>query len=280
MVNDRVPSTNLPEDVQPAPSSPEPITITLNAPGLTKTNLTNSNSDEKISASYTIPSPALHNKTTTNCTAETESKELNDDNSTSITATINVTKNNNKTDLEELTKTASPTVENNFDSKENENKQPEIEISEPVQKRIANVTPAVEVTLNRFSRDKRSLFDIDNASSLSLADKLRNEANKYNEVTKSNSDVSQNSEIENLVSTKSDSTPSSPVHHQVTAERRPSWRLKFDAGNKVKNKTSSILKAFLCLLSFIFIWFTNFRLFFFCVFYGRFKMAERRLVKI
>lgn len=230
MVNDRVPSTNLPEDVQPAPASPEPITITLNAPGLTKTNLTNSNSDEKISATYTIPSPALHTKTT-NCTAETESKETNDENSTSITATINVTKNNNKTDLEELTKTASPTVEINFDSKETEN---EPEISEPVQKRIANVTPAVEVTLNRFSRDKRSLFDIDNASSLSLADKLRNEANKYNEVTKSNSDVSQNSEIsENLVSTKSDSTPSSPVHHQVTAERRPSWRLKFDAGNKV-----------------------------------------------
>lgn len=241
MVNDRVPSTNLSDadssDVPPAPSSPEPITITLNAPGLTKTNLTNSNSDEKISATYTIPSPL--NKTSTNdlITAENESKENDDDSLTSITATINVTKNNNKTDLEELTKTASPTVENNFkmDSKENlENNESEIEIIEqPVQKRITNVTPAVEVTLNRFSRDKRSLFDIDNASSLSLADKLRNEANKYNEVTKSNTDVTKNLDNENLINTKSDSTPSSPVQHQVTAERRPSWRLKFDAGNKV-----------------------------------------------
>lgn len=240
MVNDRVPSTNIPDvdssDVPPPPSSPEPITITLNAPGLIKTNLTNDNSDEKISATYTIPSPL--NKTT-NCTnditADKESKE-NDDNLTSITATINVTKNNNKTDLEELTKTASPTVENNFkfDKEIIENNESDIEIIEPVQKRITNVTPAVEVTLNRFSRDKRSLFDIDNASSLSLADKLRNEANKYNEVTKSNSDLSsQNSENDNLINTKTDSTPSSPIQHQITAERRPSWRLKFDAGNKV-----------------------------------------------
>lgn len=247
MVNDRVPSTNLSDvdssDVPPAPSSPEPITITLNAPGLTKTNLTNKNSDEKISATYTIPSPLNKTSATTNCTndlitAENESKENDDESLTSITATINVT-TTKKTDLEELTKTASPTVENNFkfDSKENlENNESDIEIIEQqpvVQKRITNVSPAVEVTLNRFSRDKRSLFDIDNASSLSLADKLRNEANKYNEVTKSNNDVSQNLENENLINTKSDSTPSSPVQHQVTAERRPSWRLKFDAGNKV-----------------------------------------------
>lgn len=232
MVNDRVPSTNLSDvdsnDVQPAPSSPEPITITLNPPGLIKTNLPN---DEKLSATYTIPSPV--NKTATN-TAENESKDnenYDDENLTSITATINVTK---KTDLEELTKTASPTVEinlNKFDSNEIlENMENQIE---PVQKRIINVTPAVEVTLNRFSRDKRSLFDIDNASSLSLADKLRNEANKYNEVTKSNSEQSQNLETENLINSKTDSTPSSPVQHQITAERRPSWRLKFDAGNKV-----------------------------------------------
>lgn len=252
MVNDRVPSTNLSDvdsnDVPPAPSSPEPITITLNAPGLTKTNLTNINSDEeKITATYTIPSP-LNKTATTNCTndlitAENESKENDDESLTSITATINVT--TKKTDLEELTKTASPTVENNFkfDSNEileKENNESDIEIIEPVQKRITNVTPAVEVTLNRFSRDKRSLFDIDNASSLSLADKLRNEANKYNEVTKSNTaDVTtQNLENENLINTtksdtKSESTPSSPVQHQITAERRPSWRLKFDAGNKV-----------------------------------------------
>lgn len=243
MVNDRVPSTNLPDvdssDVPPPPSSPEPITITLNAPGLTKTNLTNVNSDEKISATYTIPSPLNKMNCTNDITAkENQSKENDDESLTSITATINVTKNNNKTDLEELTKTASPTVENNFKfDKEiiENNESVDIELIEPstVQKRIINVTPAVEVTLNRFSRDKRSLFDIDNASSLSLADKLRNEANKYNEVTKSNSDVSQITENDNLVNTKTDSTPSSPQNHQVTAERRPSWRLKFDAGNKV-----------------------------------------------
>lgn len=76
---------------------------------------------------------------------------------------------------------------------------------------------------------------MDNAASLSLAEKLRNEANKY-----SNNDVSSIVGSKNLTGKtedndrKSDSTPSSPAHHGMAAERRPSWRLKFDAGSKVR----------------------------------------------
>lgn len=128
---------------------------------------------------------------------------------------------------------------------------------------------------------KRSLLDIDNASSLSLADKLRNEANKYadenagrdnnfglnKEATCEQIDKktgtpttptspnglyqssgvasSTSSSITNVNSNTTHATTSTITTNSTTSstttslnshanERRPSWRLKLDAGCKVK----------------------------------------------
>lgn len=72
--------------------------------------------------------------------------------------------------------------------------------------------------------EKRSLFDLDNENSITLADKLRNEANKYYDdgVAKINDD---DVVLRRNVNSTNDSN--------AMAERRPSWRLKFDAGSKV-----------------------------------------------
>lgn len=101
---------------------------------------------------------------------------------------------------------------------------------------------------------KRSLLDIDNASSLSLADKLRNEANKYSDENSAgrehygtNKDALTSEYTDKK--TGSPTTPTSPTNlyqptvvasstsattlNSHTNERRPSWRLKLDAGCKV-----------------------------------------------
>lgn len=130
---------------------------------------------------------------------------------------------------------------------------------------------------------KRSLLDIDNASSLSLADKLRNEANKYSDEnagrenfgtnkearceqidkktgtpttpTSPNGGLYQSSGVASSTSSSSSSSSSitnvsvnaapattSTITTTTTSlnsnanERRPSWRLKLDAGCKVKTK--------------------------------------------
>lgn len=144
-------------------------------------------------------------------------------------------------------------------------------------------------------RDKRSLFDIDNASSQTLADKLRHEVNRYGYDEKRGgifeaggagvlpsheSSTDRDSSISPLFGNlgpiaggaaagaynynsrrsldSSSSLPNSPLHHirdresggsetsanaggstlsggsnASAAERRPSWRLKFDSGSKV-----------------------------------------------
>lgn len=120
---------------------------------------------------------------------------------------------------------------------------------------------------------KRSLFDIDNASSLSLADKLRNEANKYSDENAGREHLdTTNKDALNLAANEqydiktgsTTTTPTSPTSmyqpnivanttattvasvaaaaaaatattttNYHTNERRPSWRLKLDAGCKV-----------------------------------------------
>lgn len=72
---------------------------------------------------------------------------------------------------------------------------------------------------------KRSLLEMDNLSSLSLADKLHNEANKYANVSAQDADHRQ-------------ASPTS-YHPPLMSERRPSWRLKFDSGSKVRTMFTS-----------------------------------------
>lgn len=95
---------------------------------------------------------------------------------------------------------------------------------------------------------KKSLFDLDNANSLSLADKLRNEANKYTDMSASNKSLNnveapqERSKRELITGSTQSLTDNVILNHAAAApkqiqyaERRPSWRLKFDAGSKVYN---------------------------------------------
>ncbi|XP_052896823.1 protein phosphatase 1 regulatory subunit 12A isoform X1 [Anopheles moucheti] len=130
---------------------------------------------------------------------------------------------------------------------------------------------------------KRSLFDIDNANSLTLAEKLRHEANKYaiaavadgdldshlasrvpnsNSTTNSGGESNSNSSSTNALADNSvvsaagaaagSAVPPSPTLRKaadsvattgVTAERRPSWRLKVDGGSKFKLEDASTPNA-------------------------------------
>ncbi|XP_061505068.1 protein phosphatase 1 regulatory subunit 12A isoform X11 [Anopheles gambiae] len=129
---------------------------------------------------------------------------------------------------------------------------------------------------------KRSLFDIDNANSLTLAEKLRHEANKYAiaavadgdldshlvaRVPASNSgttnsggggggesnSTSTNAPADNSAASAGAAVPPSPTLRKaepatttttgVTAERRPSWRLKVDGGSKFKLEDASTPNA-------------------------------------
>lgn len=218
ILNDRVPTNLIDDNTTTAiiePISPEPVTATFTLkPPPTITNKEKENTE----ASFTIPAANL------NSSKEKDNKNVPTPQSPTTTTTTSTTLNT-KTDTGDQILTGQLTL-----------------------------------------RDKRSLFDIDNASSLTLADKLRNEANKYNEVTKSTNDLSslrtqQSSSSSSTSSStgggttttnaddldrKYDSTPSSPLHH-ATTERRPSWRLKLDTGNKVciNNKlqaTKNIIK--------------------------------------
>lgn len=117
---------------------------------------------------------------------------------------------------------------------------------------------------------KRSLLDIDNVSSLSLADKLRNEANKYSDDNAGREHLGTNKDALNLATTEqsdkktgSPTTPTSPTAlyqpggvasstsmlNSHTNERRPSWRLKLDAGCKVtfSQNSKNDLYLFVCL---------------------------------
>lgn len=124
-------------------------------------------------------------------------------------------------------------------------------------------------------RDKRSIFDTDNASPHTLADKLRGEANKYaydekrygifdsfvHDSSLERDTSSSPSNCNSRRSLDSASLPNSPLHTRdreaggndncsgvgggggggnggnfnsnLSADRRPSWRLKFDSGSKV-----------------------------------------------
>lgn len=123
--------------------------------------------------------------------------------------------------------------------------------------------PPQSASLNSSPRHfgKKSLFDLDNANSLSLADKLRNEANKYTDLSASNKSLNCMNEApqppertkreiitgstqslnENVilnsnsgqVATAATATVAAAPKQLQYAERRPSWRLKFDAGSKV-----------------------------------------------
>ncbi|XP_055538618.1 protein phosphatase 1 regulatory subunit 12A-like isoform X9 [Wyeomyia smithii] len=228
----------------------------------------------KISVSYTISTPRLSSSTTSEISSNTKEKDKAD--TPTVTAVFSVpssvnpattTNNNNnpnssnnnlikKTESDELTKTKATIGDYSTN------------VSTPT---TSTSTAATIRAPASFSTSKRSLFDIDNANSLTLAEKLRQEANKYAESDKENfvgfkgptslpsttapaaitakSDFTSTvetpaSSVEGTISARKDtaSAPSSPLHQhhqQSTAERRPSWRLKVDGGSKFKLEDAS-----------------------------------------
>lgn len=212
--------------------------------------------DDKIVATYTISSPSQpppSSNVSFNAIIPTatsrhinESKEKVNPVESFGTETVTVLPSSNihnhKTDLETLTKTASPTIAQatfKYDQHRQNTDEPS---------RDVHASATVDFIQRNSSKDnKRSLFDLDNASSLSLAEKLRNEANKYSEsstettttspppssTTDTSGSTSSNKDaLDDDNETTTTTIVSSPQHHQP--ERRPSWRLKFDAGCKVR----------------------------------------------
>lgn len=244
--------------IKSAPDGSEPATSSASAPSASSTvSIPLSSSTDTVVASYTIiaPSATKADTNTATFTIPSPSAQLSTTTNASASATINVlpplstqsTNHTKKTDLDMVSPKLSPSnvqISFNF-SKSTAEKVPIADktiASSPVDcgdRTTDNVialgitdddkndkinTAAVNKTA-AATQKQRSLFELDNASSLSLADKLRNEANKYADV----------SDSEKGMKKPSNSNPTSPTSYQPppSSERRPSWRLKLDAGSKV-----------------------------------------------
>lgn len=147
----------------------------------------------KISASFTI-APPIKTNSTINSLASRLEKSL-DLEKNAVSATINV-----------------PLIQN----KTNPNTSSSLEISDKLKTDQPPPKPAVL---------PRSIFDIDNASSTRLAERLRQEAKRCDAIAISDG-TSTSTDINDML------PPPSPVHHSIFGERR-SWRLKSELSNKV-----------------------------------------------
>ena len=244
--------------------------ITLSTP---QPKVDNSNSNDKvITSSYTIkttpntserspikstsstpPTTPIKSSSTSISNIVNESKDKGGDENISITATLNVpfsASSTNKTDLDSSATPLPPMASGRKPPTESRFMRNNLKSSEATdevfdERNDTNVFSA-DFTLSSITKsikeNKRSLFDIDNASSLSLAEKLRNEANKYSEdntTTNSTSkDTATTTEVEN------NDSVAQQYQSQHTSERRPSWRLKFDTGCKVRIHTHNFLSLF------------------------------------
>ncbi|CAH1712954.1 unnamed protein product [Chironomus riparius] len=215
-LNERLSESTAPaatEDSSVSDKTEVNVNYTISSP-LRKTLRQSSEKDEdgnepKISATFTIAPPPRSNTSSISSLASRLEKGLSIETSTanSVTATINVP-------LISSSKTTSSTNSNSdMDANKKTDQSPPIP------------TP-------------RSLFDIDNASSLKLADKLQQEARKYdvNAIDESLTTKTTTNEPLNYLN---EPLPPSPIHHTIFGERRPSWRLKNDYNNKFKLEDSS-----------------------------------------
>lgn len=160
-------------------------------------------SEQKISASFTIlpPSRSNTNLNSTNQMPIKLEKVLDSTSENSVSAIINVP----------LISSKNPTKLSTSNSDE---------INDRIKKTEQSPPPPIP--------QPRSLFDIDNATSIKLADKLQLEASKC--------DVNAIGETQDneTFSHSNEPLPPFPIpHHTVFGERRPSWRLKNDYYNKV-----------------------------------------------
>lgn len=136
----------------------------------------------------------------------------------------------------------------NFHAKVPSLTSPKSEVVEPTVSATLSLNEPSSLNSSPRHFGKKSLFDLDNANSLSLADKLRNEANKYTDISASNKSLNameappqppERSKREMITGSTQSLTDNVILNHAAPkqlqyAERRPSWRLKFDAGSKVQ----------------------------------------------
>lgn len=169
--------------------------------------------DQKISATFTISPPPKPNTNAISLLANRLEKGLDRESNVglnSVTATINVPLITNKN-----------TSSDRFKKTEN---------SSPFTQKIPPVP------------QPRSLFDIDNATSVKLADKIQQEAKKCDASAMADEPYSGSTDAFSVP------LPPSPIHHTVFGERRPSWRLKCDYSTKVKHEDLSSLHSILMFL--------------------------------
>lgn len=157
----------------------------------------------KISASFTIAPPPRTNSTINSLASRLE-KSL-DLEPSAVSATINV-----------------PLIHN-----KNPNTSSSLEISDKLKK--TDQPPPKPAVL------PRSIFDLENASSTRLAERLRQEAKRCDAIAISDGTTStSNTEINEML------PPPSPAHHTIFGERR-SWRLRSELTNKVTNYLTKLL---------------------------------------
>jgi hypothetical protein len=220
-LNDRLSESSLtttpaaPEDASAKNDDEVNVNYTISSP-LRKTLRTSFDKDEddseqKISATFTISPPPRTNSNSISQLASRLEKglDLEPETANSVTATINVPLITSKT-------TTAATPSNNA-----------TDISDKL-KKTDHASPPIP--------QPRSLFDIDNATSMRLADKLQQEAKKCDVNA-----IGDGAIIEPL-SHLTEPLPPSPIHHTIFGERRPSWRLKSDFNNKVNR--GSVFKLF------------------------------------
>lgn len=240
----------------------------------TATNATiKTNDDDEIVTSVTL---VLPNSRTSSTSSSSTSSSSTSSTTTSVTMNVPAVMSsspssiaNKKTDLDLLTK-VSPTKHNTADNSSSNQTLTKLSTdsmqSNQMHKDCMYGMGITDDDKNgKAAIQKRSLLDIDNASSLSLADKLRNEANKYSDENAGREHLGTNKDALNQAAneqsdkkTGSPTTPTSPTSlyqpnivasstftataasgattttpNSHTNERRPSWRLKLDAGCKV-----------------------------------------------
>lgn len=160
--------------------------------------------DQKISATFTISPPPKPNSNVISLLASRLEKNLDlesDVGTNSVTATINVPLITNKN-------TNSMDISDKF-------------------KKTEQLSPTSPPANQKPVPQPRSLFDIDNATSVKLADKLQQEAKKC--------DANAINDAPFTGIEVSEPLPPSPIHHTIFGERRPSWRLKCDYSSKVND---------------------------------------------
>lgn len=243
-INDRVPTIELVKE------SSTPLIVSSRSSDITSNTIPESSShnqseDNRTTATYTIKTPMV----------SSISASISGPQSTSI---------DNKTDQDTLGKITASVSRINYvevnaeklNKSNNDLKYKTVALDTDVsmsatdddktdKKNTSNTPAPIETSLNNNSNAiKRSLFDMDNATSLSLADRLRNEANKYADDNRSLANTFGVTDNHNQNHKNSDDTSSGVTHGTlhlntttgatIVTERRPSWRLKLDAGSKVR----------------------------------------------